>query len=715
MVINKRTILEKLLKEYYPLLFVFLVGLILITGPFIFSNNLEGFDAAGQYANAYYIRSAFWPWPGGWNAMLLTGFPQGLFYPPFFHWLSAALSFALPLQFAYKLILSLAVIAFPLVYFIFAKKLLLKSVLANSALLLAGIFYYFDLGLNDNLFCDLYFGMSSHLFSLTLFIVYLYFLWSFYQNKGRWQWASLLLALVIVTHAITGLVAILFGVLFLILSWRQRDTLVKAIQHLVLAALLSLWWWLPMLLNISYMSGSDISSTAAPVLILVMPFILAISLATLMTKSKHSAFIQTIAVFNFLIIAAYLLGRVFVIHNFPIHVSRFLVYPLLLSPLPLLSLIAKFKYDWQKINLTLVFAFSFYFFFFRIIPVGPFDTFLLDNVHNYYKQGRVIVTGGSRYLDDRFHTTRMKLAMEHNLPVSEGLFVESSANGWFIMSMMQSWESTVPTFVWAYKNLKNVADLRWGADIMAVNYEYRLNDLRPSREEEDLLQAQAKIASSTESTTATVEGERTAAEKEEAVLSFKNERVRLLDNERTTSLLAGTNNPFYYQSFYQVGNAGLAEALAVRPVTIDSNWQASTRRWWSSDWLKLDNNEGGYTKPVLVYRQNVAAWELSPTKIGLPLSLSPQKMDTFVVDATVLESPAPIYVKVAYFPFWRAFDETGNRLEIHRASPNFMLVYGQGKITFKYVEPNYYFAGFIVSGLALLFCLAGLIWLRPKS
>ncbi len=87
--------------------------------PFCFSNNLEGFDAAGQYANAYYIRSAFWPWPGGWNAMLLTGFPQGLFYPPFFHWLSAAVSFVLPLQFAYKLILSLAVIAFPLVYFYF--------------------------------------------------------------------------------------------------------------------------------------------------------------------------------------------------------------------------------------------------------------------------------------------------------------------------------------------------------------------------------------------------------------------------------------------------------------------------------------------------------------------------------------------------------------------------------------------------------------------
>ena len=140
MVINTSSRLKRILKEYYPLLFVFLVGLILIVVPFIFSNNLEGFDTAGQYANAYYIRYAFWPWPGGWNAMFLTGFPQGLFYPPFFHWLTAALSFVLPLQFAYKLILSLAIIAFPLIYFIFAKKLLLKSALANSALLLAGIF-----------------------------------------------------------------------------------------------------------------------------------------------------------------------------------------------------------------------------------------------------------------------------------------------------------------------------------------------------------------------------------------------------------------------------------------------------------------------------------------------------------------------------------------------------------------------------------------------
>ncbi|MBN2884657.1 hypothetical protein JXE04_01905 [Patescibacteria group bacterium] len=709
--INKGGNVKKFLRDYYPLLFILLASLILIIAPFIFSNNLEGFDTAGQYANAYYIRSAFWPWPGGWNAMVLTGFPQGLFYPPFFHWLSAAVSFVMPLSLAYKLILSLAVIAFPLIYFILAKKILLKSTLATLALLLSGIFYYFDLGINDNLFADLYFGMSSHLFSLTLFIAYLYFLWSFYQNKGRWQWAGIFLALIIITHAISGFAAVLFGLVFLFLSWQNREIFIKTIKHLILASLLSLWWWLPMLLNISYISGSDVSHTAAPILILLMPFILIISLIVGTEKHDSNIFLKTVSIFSFFIITIYLFGRMFVIQNFPIHVSRLLVYPLLLTPLLFVSLISKMRFNWKKINLALIFAFSFYIFYFRIIPVGPFNTLLLDNLQDYYEKGRVIVTGGSRYLDNRFHITRMKLAIEQNIPISEGLFVESSANGWFIMSMMKSWDNTDPTFVWAYKNLINVIDLHWGANIMAVNYEYRINDLRPSQEEINLAEMQVKIASSTK----LAKLRDINKEKEESILSFKNERIRLFDNERKMDILASPDSAFYYQTFYKLGDFALAEALAVRPVNISSDWRENTRRWWSTDWLRINTTDGVYNKPILIYKHDVSDWKLASAPLALPLSLSSQNMDTFSVDATDLEVPAPIYVKVSYFPFWRAFDSTGKQLEIYKASPNFMLVYGQGEITFKYIEPTYYFISFIVSGLALFVGFASLIFLRPKN
>lgn len=712
-IINMNKAIEKFFKEYYPLLFIVLLGLILITGPFILSNNLEGFDAAGQYANAYYIRHYFWPWPGGWNALFLTGFPQGLFYPSFFHWLVAVVSFIMPLKIAYKIILSLAVIFFPLVYFFFTKKIFGKSIFANIALSLAGIFYYFDLGLNDNLFCDLYFGMSPHLFSLSLFFVYLYFLFNISKNKGRWQIASIILAITIVTHAITGIMAIFLGVIFLIITWRQRFVFINTFKHLVLAALLSMWWWLPFLLNISYMSGSDISSEAAPILIILMPFVLMAGLVSLKIKNENTNFIKTISIFNILIIISYLLGRIFFVQSFPVHFSRFLIYPLLLSPISLLSIFYSHKYNWQKINLILVFVFSFYLFFFRIIPVGPFDTFLLDNLNNYYDKGRVIVTGGSRYLDDRFHTTRMKLAMNYNLPLSEGLFVESSANGWFIMSMMQSWENTVPTFVWGYKNLKGVADLKWGADILGVNYEYRLNDKRPSVEENSLIEKKSKLLS--EDFDFNQEDDSENRIKELNDLSFKIERTRLIDNERKISILGGNNNSFYYQAFYKVGETSLAETLSVRPVNIEKDWRENTQKWWSSDWLKIDSENGEYRKPILIYRHNPEDWQLSSSSVNFPVSFVSKKMDIFLVDASALKSPAPIYVKEAYFPFWRAFDENGQSLPVYKVSPNFMLVYGRGVITFKYLEPWYYYAGFIVSGISLLLGLFSLFFFKAAK
>ncbi len=705
--------LEKFLKENYIVIFIFLVSIILISGPFLISNNLEGFDAAGQYANAYYIRHAFWPWPGGWNSMLLLGFPQGIFYPPFFHWLSAALSFIIPLALAYKIILSLAVISFPLIYFRLAKNLFSQNALASAALLLAGVFYYFDLGLNDNLFCDLYFGMSPHLFSLTLFFIYLHYLWKLSKDHKKWQWPALFLALIIITHAITGLMSILFSLIALILSWNKKPIFIGIFKHLGLAAALSIWWWLPMIINLPYLSGSDISSEIAPILILTIPFIIATGLASLWTKSEHSLFLKTVAIFNIIILAFYLLSRVIAIDNFPLHSTRLLVYPLLLAPLSLVSLLPKKKINWQKINLTLLFVFSFYLFFFRIIPVGPFDTIILDNVSTYYKQGRVIVTGGSRYLDDRFHSTRMKLAIEHSTKVAEGLFVESSANGWFIMSMMKSWEKTVPTFVWAYKNLQEVDDVAWGSRILGINYEYRINDRKPSSEEKDLLEALTTPEKTEENNKPIDEIAQAEDYRNKNNLAFKAGRERLSDNERAISLLAGSNGAFYYQTFYQVNNVALAEALSLRPVNITEDWNGQTKKWWTSSWLKTDDKQF-YQKPILVYQKETNQWQLANTDTQLPLLSSEEDMSTFVVDASSLVEKAPIYIKVSYFPFWQAFDEKGQRLEIHKASPNFMLVYGRGKITFKYVEPTYYYLGFALSGAALLFILLSLSLKRKK-
>ena len=692
--------MEKFLKDKYPLIFVLFVAMVLIIGPFLISNNLEGFDTAGQFASVYYIKTVFWPWPSGWNTMFLGGFPQGLLYPSFFHWLSAALSFVLPIKLAYKLLLSAAIFLFPVSYYLFSKSVLKNNLMANAAVVFVSIFYFFDLGLNDNLFADLYFGMAPHLFSLTAFIGYLYFLHKLSKESKQWFWAGLFLSLCVVSHVFTGMAAVAFGLILWILNYKNKSVSKDLFKQFVLGAILSSWWWLPFLINIGYVSGSDNGSVVSPVLILFMPVIFIINAVSFFSKENNNDFIKTISIFSSLIFIFFLIGRLADINGFPIHFSRFLVYSLFLTPILIIHVLSR-KIDWQKVNLAFIFIFGFYFFFFKITPVGPFDTFLLDKVEQYYQNGRVIVTGGSRFLDDRFHITRVKLAIEKNMADSEGLFVESSLNGWFVMSMMKSWENTVPTFVWAYMDLKDVADLRWGTQLFGVNYEYRINDSKPSTEDENLQEMKGRSLLPIGEVN---KEKKEAIKKEENNLKFKLEKKRLLDDEHLMSVFAGEQTPFYYQSFYQINNVGLAEALDIRPVDINNDWREKTIKWWSTNWLTSSTSKE-YIKPVLVFRKSTRDWNLADKRTSLSLKEIGNKMNEFTVDATSYKEAVPIYVKVGYFPFWHAYNDKGEELQIYKTSPNFMLVYSRGLITFKYIEPWYYYFGFLVSGLGLLFVL----------
>jgi len=705
--------IERLIREYYVPVFIFLVGLILIVGPFMINNNLQGFDAPGHYASAYYIKNFFWPWPDGWNMMLLTGFPQGIFYPALFHWMVAALGFIMPMAWAHKLIIVLAVIFFPAIFFLLSKKVFKDNVLASISLSLASIFYYFDLGLNDNLFCDLYFGMLPHLLSLTLFIVYLYFLFRLLENRKKWILPAVFLAMLVLSHAFTALAAIIFAIILLLFSYQDKFLFYNIFWHLLAAAFLSIFWWLPMILNISYMSGSDLGSSISPVLIIFMPFILGISIFSLSIKTDN-LFLKTIAVFNIFILITFILGRVFPVDHFPIHFNRFWVYPLLLVPFSLIHVLGK-KINWPKLNLILLFAFIFYFFFFKIIPVGPFAINVLDGVKSYWQGSRVLVSGGSRYLDDRFHATRMNLAMQHKIMMSEGLFVESSVNGWFIMSMMKSWEGTKPSFVWAYKNLESTIDLQWASDILGISYEYRLNDLSPTEEEAYLLDNLTKRQlDKIEKKTTFLEDDQENKAQILRNLNFKNNRERLLDNERMINILAGDDSPFYYQTFYQIGDNYLAETVSVLPVLIEEDWFDNNVRWWSTDWLWLENESDSinyYNKPLLIYRYKPNHWQLAEETIGLDLNFDERRMNYFQVDASELNQEAPIYIKVSYFPFWRAFNEQGEAIEIYKASPNFMMIYAKGMIDFHYMKPWYYYLGFIISALTVVFLIIITIFL----
>jgi hypothetical protein len=254
------------------------------------TNNLEGFDSAGQLAGVYFIKNSFWPWPDGWNAMALSGFPQGLFYPSFLHWLAAMLGFVLPLVFSYKILLSLAILFFPIISFVLLKNIFKNNFLASFGTILISIFYFFETGLNDNLSRDLFYGTTSHLFSLSIFFLYLFFISRLLKSKINWRIPGFLLALSLFTHIITGAAAFIFALI--ITFSKNDDKLLKKnlIKHLLAAALLSLCWWLPFILNIKYTSGSDVNVMSAPLIIFFSPFIVLLNIASYKIKHEYELF-----------------------------------------------------------------------------------------------------------------------------------------------------------------------------------------------------------------------------------------------------------------------------------------------------------------------------------------------------------------------------------------------------------------------------------------
>lgn len=701
--------IKQFIKNYYVLLTVFFLLTTVVILPFFFSNNLEGFDTAGHMSSIYFIKNNFWPWPDGWNQYFLSGYPQGFFYPSLFHWLVAALSFVFSTEVSFKILISLSILFFIYIFYLLSLKISGSRKIASFALMIVSFFYLLENGLSDNLFTDIFYGMVSHLFSLTFFVAYVYSLFITLEKKQQFFVSGLLLALSVLSHAITGMAAIFLAIIVLLFSFKDK-IFFTFLKQLILAVLLTACWWLPFLVNLNYVSGSSLAGPLMPLMIVGIPFIVLVSVINLVNfKKDKNIIIVSLASLNILIIGFYFSKYFYSTDESPLHFYRFLIYPFILTPLNLIFLLKRSKFNWAKINIISLSFLIYFFILLRIIPVGPFPVKLLDGIDKFYNSGRIIATGYSKNMDARFHSTRMKIVEYYKVPVFEGLFVESSANGRFIMSLLKSWGDNNENFTWGYKNLNNVINLSWGAKIFGINYEYNINDNSPKNEKNNLIifDQVKKSENKTDAQSVSFDSSKRL---------FKINREVLADDSRVVNLLGGSGTAFYYQTFYKVADNYLAEALSVAPYSIYKNWSDATLKWWGTDWLEIKNEET-YNKPILIWNKSVGAWNLADQETGLDLNLhlENKRMNSFSVDASSFNSPVPIYIKVSYFPFWHAYNEKGEELTIYKASPNFMLVYGNGEITFKYLKPWYYYFAYLVSGLTLLLGLIFSFFKKKKK
>ena len=128
---------------------------------------------------------------------------------------------------------------------------------------------------------------------------------------------------------------------------------------------------------------------------------------------------------------------------------------------------------------------------------------------------------------------------------------------------------------------------------------------------------------------------------------------------------------------------------------------------------ELKNTGQEYQKPLLVANQDTSGWQLDTKVQGFePTSHNPD-WTKFSIDIPT-SSEVPVFVKISYFPYWHAYDRDGKKVNIYKASPNFMLVYAKGQVNFVYQKPWYYYLGYLVSFFAIAAAIASLFNKQPK-
>src|SRR3989344_6875820 len=93
-----------------------------ITFPFLTQNSLLSADMPGHVYDAWFTKTELWPAMTGWNPEFYAGYPHHQFYPGLFSLIVAAISFIFPLEIAFKLVLSIAILITPLSFYYCARK-----------------------------------------------------------------------------------------------------------------------------------------------------------------------------------------------------------------------------------------------------------------------------------------------------------------------------------------------------------------------------------------------------------------------------------------------------------------------------------------------------------------------------------------------------------------------------------------------------------------
>lgn len=667
--------------DYLIIASITLILLLTIFIPFIFINSLDKFDTPGLLSLSWFIKEYKFPDFQGWNPYFFAGFPQGILYPPLFHWTVAALGKIISLEPAYKLIITIAGLFIPITVYRFNKKLYDRrgfALLSTLIILIGLILLPGYLGFNFDGLLD--YGLGPSFVSIPLFFG---FLSNLFSNNISSKKLAILFSILLLTHLLTAAIAALVALGYLLhVNKKSRK---KLIISGVLIFLLTAFWTIPFLI----FKGYSASGFAMKISILFPIGVLSLSLFELIIiiatkessqKGRLLSLLKVSFLVSFVCLIDLLINTNTTRFSIPlIHPFRIQVYGIILSLTCLTYAIQKSHATFIKIatklklqkfferkvhislNISLLVIIIIILTYIRLNPFGVEKIFFDDEIK---WDGRIMRSYKVSEVLDQSRAVIDRAIMQNpgNLAV-DGLLKESSFLAPYYQSLAKNlnpenynWDELDQYYIENQKvpedKVEYIANLLWVKSLFTIDSDFpNCTDFN-------------QISSFTTNS------------KEDGIVE----------------------RDMYICMYEPSTNSNLTQIIDHQPSTKINNWKKELESWWVSDEKELFTDRevtSDFTYDTGTDLKNVI----------IEFSSNYQEMNLTNPNNEVVNT----LVKISYFPKWKAYDSNGNKIEIYRISPSFMLVPVENEVTIRFERTTVEWITLCISLFTLLIVLVLII------
>lgn len=672
----------KFQKIFIVLIFVFIYGFLIYQVPWelVFADTMiSGGDTGSHNYIAYYAQEIF-PKIKWWSPDWYAGFPFLYFYPPLLYYLTAILSYVIPLNIAFKLITLAGTFLLPLTIFLCLFFLEFKFPIPSLGALLSLSYLFLEkFSIYGANIPSTLAGEFSYSFAFALFFLFIGLLIKGIKENKYLIGNILILSLMVLVHPFSVIVSVLVGFIVSIQSLIQKEAkrvFIYLAKVFGAAFGLTAFWSLPFLALLPY--TAKMNWTKVLKIEEIFPSSLYFFQALAVIGIIYALFKKDKKILPLL----YILGGSFLpfllLNNSSVWNTRFLPFiltgGLLIAAYGLGSLLQLTKKMFPFIFL-IIFSAGFIFLYLPAnISYIPFWMQWnyeglenkeawpgLKDLSGFLKElsfGRVMWEYRSEY--DKFGTPRVleNLPIFTDKPTFEGLLIESSLSGYFHF-INQAETTQTPTSAIA------------GLEYPTFNFENGVKHLK-------YFGAQYFVAY-------------TAEIKQLADKYF----IKLADV-----------NEF---SVYEIPDSNLIEAFA------DINLELKNKQWLdkSIDWYQgMD-----LSKPIVFYQNKKELEEIETNLQALSTELPIEQTKIEIKEIsddhlvfTTNQVGKPHLIKYTYFPGWLAQGGKGPYL----ISPSFMMIIPeQEEVTLEYSYNSWDKIGFSISILSLIILILSIFFLCP--